>query len=181
MQTQPHAARGGGDGGRSGLRGIQPPTQCSSHCPKVMSFLFAAHFVSILCSSRGKEGPGFASAFFVFKWFRDFRNETNKFFDFGPKKNKQRGFSACARPLALEQTQNKKKKKSSGLVAPRASTKWKCSLISFIYPLPQPEPLLQIITPDVLNKLGSRAAGGTDCSLSLEADSWLHCEASKVS
>lgn len=135
---------------------MQPSNQLGSCCPKVMSFLVLHHFVSVLCSFRGKKRPRLALLLFLND--SDFRMKP-----INSLISSQRKINSAARvPAGLEQVL---KKGPSCPGARRASTKWKYSLINFIYPLDPPQAFLQIITPDVLNKLGQRAASGTDCSV----------------
>lgn len=162
MQTQLHTARREKKNvGKSSWKEIQPSTQLGSQCPKVMSF-FALHTLSQYFVLSGEKRPRLCSAF-VFKWLCDLRIKPINSLILSQRKINSRAL-VPARPLSAFIGADAEKSSCPG--SSRASTKWKCSLISFICPLPPLEPLLQIITPDVLNKLGRRAASGTDCSVS---------------
>ena len=127
--------------------------------------LCTAHFVSVLCSFREKR-PRLHSAF-VFKWRCDFWiKPINSLILSRRKINSTVSFPA--RPLAaFNWNGGRKKKKKIPSPWDVQSQQRMEMFINQFYLSPAPTgALLQIITPDVLNKLGRRAASGTDCSVS---------------
>lgn len=170
MQTQQHTARGEKKGGKSSpnKKKIQPWTQLGSRCPKVMSF-FALHTLSQYFVLSGEKRARLCSAF-VFKWLCDLKfKPINSLISSRRKINRTVSFPA--RPLAA--FTGMAAENFTHLGTSRASTKWKCSLISFIYPLPPPEPFCRLLhlmcwislEEELLVELTAQ---------SLEADCWLH-------
>lgn len=101
MQTQPHTAKGGGKKMKGSRAWKKSSLQTSlvaavqKWCHSLCCTTLSQYFVL----SGGKKAPAYFA--FVFKWLW-LQNETNKFFDFEPKKNKQCSSGPCTTGTGTE-------------------------------------------------------------------------------
>lgn len=154
---------------------IQPWAQLGSRCPKVMSS-FSLHTLSQYFVLFEEKRYRLHSAF-VFKWLCDLRIKPINSLILSRRKNKQYSFIPCKTTHCFNWN---RRRKIPLLWTSGACTKWKCSLISFIYPLPPPEPFCRLLHLMCWVSLEGELLVELTAP-SLEADCWLHCEASKVS